>query len=306
MSDHVIPKAADAWINDDSKNPWRLKPGDGTVIEILMKNGFITEIDAGRHAEVKIHRWHALKGRNTSYAKTAYFENGEWKHVHLHVLLFPNIKFPRDHINHNGLDNRAVNVRDGSLGLNARNVNLISGGVIPDEKHHRWCAQWTNIHGQQKVIYFPWLKDDNASKEAEHAVALKYRAEIHQTVLQEISVMQAKPGGSKIEKKPRAVKRTNTGVHNLSFVRRGTGSAGVLGHIIINGESHRKWIALSQYADEEEVISGRLHAEDFGIDAGMQWLEEIERNHKRLPPKRKKRVYDATDQRSQKQSRMDE
>jgi len=155
------------WIFDDAENPWRIKNHEPDVIEMLLPSGHVTCIDAHRHGDVKMHAWWAYKsyckGKHYhTYAKTDYLgDDGKRKSMLLHAFLNDQWDgMPRDHINHNGLDNRDANVRNGDNSVNARNRMLENGGVQKLNGEDCWVAHWTKSNGKRAGKRFRWFPGD--------------------------------------------------------------------------------------------------------------------------------------------------
>ena len=117
--------------------------------EIPLTKGYVALVDDEDFEALSAYRWHALKGRNgKKYAISYPRRSGKTIYVYMHRLVLraaPGILV--DHINHNGLDNRRVNLR---LATNAENsANRVkpacntSGykGVFPCTTGGRWFAR---------------------------------------------------------------------------------------------------------------------------------------------------------------------
>jgi hypothetical protein len=277
---NVDPDGRDGWIYDDAKNPWRYKRDDQSVIEIqLQRSDLITLIDADRHVEIKMRRWSALKpSQPTSHVQASWKEDGVGKHALLHVLLFPNMQRPRDHINRNPLDNRAVNIRCGANGINERNMALKSGGVYPYATGYRAC--WTDFHGVHDSKYFPWSNYE--SKEAARAAAEAHRKSETDRATTLIMAEQAKHGGrAPIEKRTRPPRVNNTGLKNITFFRKGTPLAGVQVQLKINKVKFAKAWTLSHYGTTQEVL-----------DMAVAWRDKTKADNPQLPRKKRKVVVE--------------
>lgn len=89
------------------------------MIEISLTQGKIALIDDEDYELISSFKWHAFKDSNTFYAATKIKKpDGNYTTLRMHKLLTNFNK--TDHINHNGLDNRRSNLRDGSV-FNNRN-----------------------------------------------------------------------------------------------------------------------------------------------------------------------------------------
>jgi len=91
--------------------------------------------------------WCAHKERNTYYCHS--------KGKRFHRLIHPKWK-SIDHINRNGLDNRRLNLRDGSNGINEKNCKLFvtntSGynGIHYDKQNKAWVFEWREQGNRKK------------------------------------------------------------------------------------------------------------------------------------------------------------
>lgn len=95
-----------------------------------------------------------------------------------------------DHINGNRKDNRRINLRDGSAGVNHRNRgisrNNASGttGVWFNQTKNAWAAAWTELNGKRKVRNF--AVDAHGAEEAKQ-LAIKTRQEANERLNLDVS-----------------------------------------------------------------------------------------------------------------------
>jgi len=236
------------------KNEWRFKEGSNEqIIQIIMKYGFIADIDAHRHAEIAEFRWHAwYSGRGiTRYAVTT---NGETP-TYMHVLLFPNMKSQIDHKDKNGLNNIEENLRSGADGINQRNRSGTRegeiAGVINLEHRRQTIAYWTERDGKSVRKQFTWSQFNN-DKKAAYEAAVKCRTENNDRVMKELA---DNPRITPIQKKGKRPKVSNTGVKNVRFM---PSQNLIRANITINNKSHQKNFHLSKYSKEDAIENARL------------------------------------------------
>jgi hypothetical protein len=177
----------------EAKNEIRYKEGSGNqLMEIITKDGHIVTIDADQYEKIYKYRWctAAFGSNNHRYAVTNIRnpETGEKTLETMHVLLYPDIEPPRDHIDRNGLNNARSNIRSGAAGVNHRNRTPVredaTVGVATIEYLRRYKAFWMEANGFAKSKTFSWSKYD--SKEQAYAAALKCRTENNERVIREI------------------------------------------------------------------------------------------------------------------------
>jgi len=99
-------------------------------------------------------KWHAAKGRNTTYAR-AYIGDGAYIYMH-HLLMGTPIRgYVVDHIDENGLNNRRSNLRVITHGDNIRRASKTSGvSFLKRLKARPWKAE-VKIDGERyHVGYF--------------------------------------------------------------------------------------------------------------------------------------------------------
>lgn len=84
--------------------------------EIQLSQGFVTFVDDEDFERANQFKWFALKGTSTYYAQRNITINGKHACQYLHHFILNYVKVTgkriiTDHINHNGLDNRKINLR---------------------------------------------------------------------------------------------------------------------------------------------------------------------------------------------------
>lgn len=121
--------------------------------------------------EERIWTAHIGIGKKVHYAKSRESKKREQTHALFHSIAYPEYA-QIDHIDRNGLNNRRMNIRDGSGRINANNKgkqkNNTSGitGVYKDEKS--WSAQWVDKDGKRhrKRFSINAYGDDEAKSKA--------------------------------------------------------------------------------------------------------------------------------------------
>jgi len=116
--------------------------------EIKLTQGQFSIVDDDMFEDLNQFKWHADKDGNTFYAKRNACNNGKWKKVLMHreILGLIDRNIHCDHINHNGLDNRKINLRKCSGTQNRRNQIPLSGcsskykGVSWRKTYKKWVA----------------------------------------------------------------------------------------------------------------------------------------------------------------------
>jgi hypothetical protein len=263
------------WREGDGKNRWRYRQGTNeTQIEIELTQGQVAIIDAERWDEVKGYRWCASKHKTGIY----YAAHGVYnpvtqksKMLHMHVYLYPNIVPPRDHIDHNGCNNLAANIRSGAGGINQRNRNRPRKCSI--DADGSVLATWFDENGASRRKHFhpnKWGGLENANKMAEAHIAMK-----NEEVIRIIAASGRLRAPSRVPSnaKPGAA-NLSTGIRGLS--RRLKYPKTISGHCQVNGIIHTKQFPFAEYGTMEGAIA-----------AGEAWLEEL--RNTRLPRVYKKR-----------------
>jgi hypothetical protein len=190
----------------------------------------------------------------------------------MHVYLFQNLAAPRDHIDGNGLNNIASNIRSGTHGINARNL-LIKCGVL--DRGASFRVRWYNAAGKRMSRSFTKAHYD--SEEHAREAAQECRDENAELAIHELVKMQSinpMPTPSIREFKPKAKLRTaeiQTNIRGLTYEKREMYGDSIRASITLGGKRARKTFALATYDGDYDKT----------IEAGQVWLEEMRSNHKR-------------------------
>lgn len=257
----------DVW--NEGKNRWRYKEGsDEKIIEIELTQGKIALIDAERLEEVGKHRWSAKKNHNMYYAKSFLKkQEGGYKHIDMHVFLFPDIIAPRDHIDRNGLNNTASNLRSGANGINMRNRHTKKKdiGICKEEKSY--VAVWKDSLG--KYCSRSFLITNYLSEEDAYNAAVACRIENNNRAISEITLAQQQK--RPIESTALSPVVSNTGKKNICILYRGGKWNRVKAYIKFNGQERVNYF--SSYRFENDLEKAMTAAEE--------WLKEIKLEKKR-------------------------
>lgn len=132
---------------------------EGDVAYVPLSRGYEAIIDAEDAPLVDSHNWFAVTQHNCIYAKREkYLKGGGRKYIAMHrVIAGAADEKVVDHINHNGLDNRKVNLRVCEHCQNIQNQRLrfdnSSGfkGVSWNSRRGKWRAQIT-LSGKRKEL----------------------------------------------------------------------------------------------------------------------------------------------------------
>ena len=259
------------WIYDGAKNPWRYKEGYPFVIEVLLPNANrITYIDSHRHIkDVAPYRWHCDRG----YARTKFAVDEKRRSRFLHVHLFPEKAFPRDHVNRDALDNRDENIQSGANGLNRRNVELFDGGVWTDEGRKAYVAQWLNYESKNCAKSFYW-RDFPDLETAKRAAREHRRLQADEAVAKIRDMQKDRNGIADIKKHVRKPRISNTGITGLHYEDFKGVRTCVRGRLVINKKAHTACFTISLYNTEEAAL-----------DAGRKWLAKIRAENPKVPGK---------------------
>jgi hypothetical protein len=212
----------DVW--NSGKNRWRYKEGsDEKIIEIELNHGKVAQIDADKLNEVGRYKWRAEKATNSDrlyYARTDIpkVERTKNKTMRMHVFLFPNILPPRDHIDHDSLNNTKTNIRCGLNGVNARNVIMKKKkdiGVVNIPQRKQTVASWIEANNKPISKIFYW--SDYKTKDDAYSAALLCRQENSDRVITELEkINESNPKNvpEKYISKPRS---TNSGLQHITI-----------------------------------------------------------------------------------------
>lgn len=178
-------RAAEEWQtkvcveNGLTKNMYRTvinKDGEG-YLEVQLQNGLIMKCDIEHLPIVEERIWTGNKntGKYTYYARSRKSIRRDQEYCLFHRRAFPDLK-EIDHINRDGLDNRSINIREGSGKVNANNKGMqknnnsgTTGVFYEGGPKERWRAQWIDFDGVKRTKSFACSKwgDDAFNKACE-------------------------------------------------------------------------------------------------------------------------------------------
>lgn len=146
--------------------------------EIKLTHGKVAIIDDDDFEMVSGHRWHvSFKDNNAFYAATNVYPTSGHTIIQMHILIIGKKPgFEIDHINHNGLDNRRVNLRHVTSQQNnfnrAKRKNCSSAfkGVHWNKCFKKWQA--SIVLGGSKNYLGGFLNEVDAAK-AYNSAAIK-------------------------------------------------------------------------------------------------------------------------------------
>lgn len=173
----------------------------------------------------------------------------------MHVVLFPDIIAPRDHIDRNGLNNTSVNLRSGVCGINERNRYTKKPDIGIFQNGKAYQAVWTNSIGKMYSRNFHW--SNYPSVEDAYKAAVACRVENSELAISEIT----------------AAPESDAKFRNFWVLRKNGEFYRVRAYIVINGKRITKHFSAYQFNDDEEKA----------IAAAEEWLDEmrLERQKKR-------------------------
>lgn len=149
---------------------------------IPLSKGYVAIVDDEDFALLAKHKWRARLNGRTVYAVREFRDNGKNRTQYMHRLILgiEGLRVDGDHVNHNGLDNRRINLRIASRAENRRNsqkmlspTRSIYKGVswVKRPKHRPWQAKITVLGKRVYLGYF--------STQEEAALAYRVAAEKH-------------------------------------------------------------------------------------------------------------------------------
>lgn len=127
------------------------------------------KIDKEFVEKVQLAKWYINFPSN---AKTFYVASDNFGKLHRFLMDESNPKIQIDHINHDGLDNRLVNLRKVTQSINSKNCTIKSSSKTgingvhfmkdKNKKYGRWAAVWKDKNGISHKKTFSENKYDNA------------------------------------------------------------------------------------------------------------------------------------------------
>lgn len=143
--------------------------------EIKLSQGKVALVDDEDYEELNKDRWYLAKGYNTNYA----CRYSDRKYMHRLIMNTPK-GLVTDHINHNGLDNRKVNLRVCTNTENMRNQSSSKNstskylGVYWVKDRKKWKSQiWAN----NKKIFLGYHQNEDDAALAYNVAAISYFSE---------------------------------------------------------------------------------------------------------------------------------
>jgi hypothetical protein len=147
-----------------TKNKYRyVEDEKGRWLEVKLQGDLTFKCDVEHLPFVEERVWtgNKSKGKFTYYVKSRESKRRGQDHCLFHSRVYPDLE-QVDHINREGLDNRSVNIRDGSGRINPNNKriqkNNKSGIKGVYQNGNSWCAQWVGVDGKRKRKSFSMSK----------------------------------------------------------------------------------------------------------------------------------------------------
>lgn len=147
---------------------------------IALTQGKYAIVDPDDFERLSRYKWRVSRGRRTKYAQRAIKVGGKWTSVMMHrEIIGVRDDMVVDHINHNGLDNREVNLRAATVAQNAwnrRSKKKRAGfcGVGWNKKTGKWRVR-IRCNGREK--YIGYFTDKFEAAKAYDRAAAKYHGE---------------------------------------------------------------------------------------------------------------------------------
>lgn len=147
---------------------------------IPLTRGKFAIVDPEDYERLSRYNWHAENSKQTFYATASEKINGKRKSAKMHRKILevgPDLLV--DHINHNGLDNRKVNLRPATFAQNAWNRQGISHssrfkGVTWNKHRKKWK---TTIAIACKNIHLGYFEDEMEAAKTYDERAKKYQGQ---------------------------------------------------------------------------------------------------------------------------------
>lgn len=185
-----------------TKNKYRFVENTETRekwLEVQLQNDLIMKCEC-THLDIANERiWtaHKSKGKYTFYVKSRESKKREQEYCLFHRRVYTQFD-TIDHINRDGLDNRACNVREGSGNVNPNNKRIqknntsgVKGVLFEDGLKARWIAQWNDKDGKRRKKSFG-IKKYGAEKARE--LAIEARNENHKLKLDSLNMEMSDNG----------------------------------------------------------------------------------------------------------------
>ena len=146
--------------------------------QIILTQGKVALVDDLDYEYLINWKWHACKGGRTFYAARSIIVNNTYVKVTMHRQILQHIdnKNVIDHIDHDGLNNQRVNLREATHSQNGANrrshINSSSKylGVFYCKKRRRWKAE---VKKENKTYFLGWFKNEDLA-------ALAYNNKAHE------------------------------------------------------------------------------------------------------------------------------